>query len=203
MPDQPKIARATTAVVFNDMINSNLRSADEARNAVIAESGLIPKSAKLVAAARAQGLPIVWIRVERRPDRADVVDALTDAFIAGGMRPAPPVVAGTVAAANVDELPVQPEDLIVLKPRFDPFIGTNLDLLLRKRGIQTILLGGYSTNMGVESTARTARDIGYNVVILSDCCFNAEVELHEWTLKHILPRFARVMTADQALGLLE
>lgn len=56
--------------------------------------------------------------------------------------------------------------------------------------------------MGVESCARTARDLNYNVVVLSDCCFNVERELHEWTLSKIMPHFARVMTSDQALGLL-
>ncbi len=202
MEQSPSIPRATTALILNDMINSNLRSSDEIHNQLIAESGLIATTARCVAALRERGIPIVWIRVERRADRRDVVDTLTDVFLAGGCRPRSAVTRGTYEAANVDELPVQIEDHVVLKPRFNPFIGTDLDLYQRSRGISTILLGGYSTNVGVESCARTARDLNYDVVILSDCCFNVERDLHEWSLARILPLFARVITSQQAISLL-
>jgi len=200
--EQPGIPRATTAVVFNDMINSNLRTGDPAHDQAIAESGIIAASVNLVAVARDQGLPIFWIRVERRADRRDVFDTLTDAYIAGGLSPRPPVVRGSFKAANIDELPVREEDQVILKPRFDPFIGTDLDLRLRSNGIDTILLGGMSTNVGVESCARTAKDRNYHVVVLSDCTFNVDREDHEWTLRKIMPTFARVMTSRQALDLL-
>lgn len=200
--NQPPIARATTAAVFNDMINANLRSGNAAQDEAIAASGIIDASARLVAALREQDVPIYWIRVERRADRRDVVDTLTDAFIATRCQPKPPITAGTVKAANVDELPVLPEDQVILKPRFDPFIGTDLDLRLRGQGIDTILLGGYSTNVGVESCARTAHDLGYHVVLLSDCCFNVDRASHEWALTKTLPTFARVMDSNTARELL-
>lgn len=201
-PARPPIPKGTTAVVINDMINSNVRSGNEERDRLVAESGIIEATVNLVAAAREQGIPIVWIRVERRADRKDVVDTLTDAYIASDYTPAPPVTAGSYRAANIDELPVLEEDQVILKPRFDPFIGTDLDLRLRSNGIDTILLGGMATNIGVESCARTAKDRNYNVVVLSDCCFNVNVEDHEWALKRIMPTFARVMTSTEALALL-
>lgn len=201
-PAQPPIPTGTTAVVINDMINSNVRSGNEERDRMVAESGIIEASVNLVAAAREQGIPIFWIRVERRADRKDVVDTLTDAFIASDYTPAPPVIAGSYRAANIDELPVLEEDQVILKPRFDPFIGTDLDLRLRSNGIDTILLGGMATNIGVESCARTAKDRNYNVVVLRDCCFNVDIEDHEWTLSRIMPTFARVMTSREALALL-
>ncbi|MBI4012423.1 MAG: cysteine hydrolase [Candidatus Rokubacteria bacterium] len=200
--EQPPIPRATSVLVLNDMINGNLRGANERHNQLIAESGLIASTARCVAALRQRDVPILWVRVERRADRKDVVDTLTDAFLAGGRQPRPAVTRGSHAAANVDELPVQPEDHVVLKPRYNPFIGTDLDLHLRSRGVTTMLLGGYSTNVGVESCARTARDLNYDVVVLSDCCFNVDRELHEWSLSRIMPLFARVMPSEQALRLL-
>lgn len=200
--EQPPIRRATTAVVFNDMINHNLRTGNAERDRIVAESGIIEASASLVAAAREQGIPIFWIRVERRADRRDVFDALTDDLLARNLTPPAPVTAGTHGAANIDELPVREEDQVILKPRFDPFIGTDLDLRLRSNGIDTILLGGMATNIGVESCARTAKDRNYHVVVMRDCCFNVDVEDHEWTLKRIMPTFARVMTSQEALGLL-
>jgi nicotinamidase-related amidase len=202
MSSDDRIEPRTAAVVLNDMINSGLRKRDDdAHNRKIEESGLIANVVRLVAVARTRGIPVIWIRVGRRPDRADVVDNLVD--VAGAWHhPNRPVVAGSYEAANVDELPVQPEDQVVLKPRLDPFIGTDLDLQLRARHVETILLGGYSTNIGVESCARTAHDLGYNVVTVSDCCWNVAADLHEFAVQRILPRFSRVMTADAALALL-
>ncbi len=198
-----RIPARSTALVLNDMINANLRTADGARNRAIEESGLVANCTQVVAEARARSIPVFWIRVERRPDRADVVDTLTDRLIESGLRPRPPVTAGTAEAANVDELPVQPEDHVILKPRYDPFVGTGLDLQLRFRGVQTILLGGYSTNVGVESCARTANDLGYDVVLLSDCCFNVDREWHAWALAHTMPIFARVLPWRRAVDLLD
>jgi nicotinamidase-related amidase len=203
MSTEARIDPRSTALVLNDMINSGLRKRDDdAYNLKIEQSGLIANTARLVAETRARGIPVIWIRVGRRPDRADVVDNLVDAEGFAWHRPNRPVVAGSYEAANVDELPVEPEDQVVLKPRIDPFIGTDLDLQLRARRVDTILLGGYSTNAGVESCARTAHDLGYNVVTVSDCCWNAASDLHEFAIQRILPRFSRVMTADAALALI-
>jgi nicotinamidase-related amidase len=102
----------------------------------------------------------------------------------------------------VDELAVQPEDHVVLKPGLNPFMGTDLDLQLRARKISTILFGGYSTNVGVESGVRAVRDLGYDVVVVSDCCYNVQEEFHEWTLAKIMPIFARVLPSEQVLKLL-
>lgn len=201
-PRQPAIPHASTAVVFNDMINHNLRTGKAPHDALIDASGIIPASQTLVAGARAEGLPIVWIRVERRADRTDVADPLTDVLLANGGQPRPPVVRGSHGAANIDELPVKEEDQVILKPRIDPFIGTDLDLRLRSLGIDTILLGGYATNFGVEAIARTAHGLNYNVVVLSDCCFNVDQEAHAFSLRTIMPTVARVLTSEQALDLL-
>lgn len=200
---QPKIRQSTTAVVFNDMINHNLVSSNPESQRIINESRIIENSARLVAEARRRGMRIIWILVERRADEADVVAPITDALIADGMKLAHPVTAGSEAARPPAELTPQSEDLRVYKVRYDAFIGTNLDLLLRGNGIDTILLGGVSTNVGVESTARTARDYGYNVVVLTDCSLNVNLEAHHFTLKHILPRFARILSSEQALALME
>ena len=203
MPDQPKIPLATTAVVLNDMINMNLISSDERTQKIIDDSKIVENTARLIAAARAKVMRIVWILIERRADLADQAPPLTDAFIADGMKLPPAITAGSFGAKTPDALQVQPEDLTVFKVRFDAFVGTNLDLLLRGSKIDTILLGGFATNFGVESTSRTARELNYNVVVLTDCCLNTALEHHDFTLKHILPRFARIMTSEQALDLLE
>jgi nicotinamidase-related amidase len=192
-----------TALVLNDMINAGLRRLnDPAHNRLIAESLLIPNTVRLVEEVRNRKIPIFWIRVERRADRSDAIENLIDAAAYAWHSPNPPVVAGSYEAANVDELPVQAGDQVILKPRLDPFLHTDLDLQLRARRIDTILLGGHSTNLGVESCARTGHDLGYNVIVLSDCCFNVAMEQHEFSIQKIMPQFARVMTSDQAVSIL-
>lgn len=192
-------ARDTTALVVNDMINGTLKTGDKKRDLAIAASGIIPKTAEAVARCRRIGVPVVWIRIERRADRADVADNIVDRHPRGFRLP--PWVAGSYEAANVEELPVAHDDQVILKPRMDPFIATDLDLQLRSRGIKTVLLGGYSTNGGVESCARTAYCLGYDVIVLSDCCFNVEEDLHQLSLTRVLPWYSRVRSAADALDL--
>jgi nicotinamidase-related amidase len=197
------IPSGSTAVVLNDMFNANLRTGREDHDAAIASSGIIQASQNLVRYAREHGIPIVWIRVERRKDRTDVVDALTDVYIANGCQPKPPLVHGDIQGDNVDELPVLETDHVILKPRTDPFIGTDLDLRLRSLGVDTILVGGYATNFGVEAIARTAHGLNYNVVLLSDCCYNIDEAAHNFSLTTIMPTVARVMASTQAIDLIE
>ena len=73
------------------------------------------------------------------------------------------------------------------------FYGTELDLQLRRRGIRTIVLGGVSTHIGVESTARQAYEHGYELLIVKDATTSSVAEGHEMSMKHILPRLGRLV----------
>ena len=196
-----RISRSTTALILNDMINGTLRCGDAGRDDAILASGIIGRSAEMVDNMRSLRVPVIWIRIERRADRADVASNVVDRYPRGYRLP--PWTAGSMESRNVDELPVRGDDQVVLKPRMDPFVGTDLDLQLRTRRIQTILLGGYSTNGGVESCARSAYCLGYDVVILSDCSYNVEEELHEFALLRILPWYGRVRTCSDVISLLD
>ena len=85
-----------------------------------------------------------------------------------------------------------PGDLHIRKRQWGAFYGTDLDLQLRRRGVTTIALGGIATNYGVESTARDAWERGYALVVLEDLCASMSVELHEFPLRSVFPRLARV-----------
>lgn len=195
------IQRDKTALILNDMINGTLRTGDSDRDAAIDASNLIASTVAATKALRSLEIPVIWIRIERRADRADVANNIVDRYPRGFRLP--PWSAGSIEAENVEELPVLEGDQVVLKPRMDPFVGTDLDLQLRARGVQTILLGGYSTNGGVESCARTAYCLGYDVVVLSDCCYNVEDDLHNYSLSRILPWYTRVRTSSELLNLLD
>jgi len=188
-----------TALLLNDMQKAGLdRPSEPEHTAKIRGSGFIDNVVNTVAAARALGVPIVWVRAARRADRADVPSNVVDE--PGGWHLPWVIAEGSRESEQIDDCPIRPEDQVVTKPRFDPFIGTDLDLQLRARHTETLMVGGYSTNVGVEAAARTAHDLGYNVVVLSDCCYNVKEDIHEFALARILPRFARIMPSSQALA---
>ncbi|MGJ8515553.1 hydrolase [Carnimonas bestiolae] len=90
----------------------------------------------------------------------------------------------------------QPQDIVVTKHHWGAFIGTDLDLQLRRRGIDTVVISGIATNFGVESTARSAWELSYNVVIPEDACTSFSAEYHRFSIDHILKRIAVVNGSD-------
>ncbi|MDQ1229120.1 hydrolase [Sphingomonas sp. SORGH_AS_0879] len=89
----------------------------------------------------------------------------------------------------------QPGDIVVLKHHWGAFTGTDLDLQLRRRGVRTVVIAGISTNMGVESTARSAWELSYDVVIAEDACASRSAELHAFAIAQIFPLIARVVAS--------
>lgn len=97
----------------------------------------------------------------------------------------------------VDELKPQPQDIVFHKRRPDGFVGTDFDLMLRSKGIGTILIGGVATEGGVEGTARSARNLGYDMVVLKDCVGSRNRELHEMALKLMEQTHFDIATASE------
>src|SRR5713226_3287871 len=97
----------------------------------------------------------------------------------------------------VDELKPQPQDIVFRKRRPDGFVGTDFDLMLRSKGIGTILIGGVATEGGVEGTARSGRNLGYDMVILKDCVGSRNRDLHELALKLMEQTHFDVATASE------
>jgi nicotinamidase-related amidase len=97
------------------------------------------------------------------------------------------------------ELEPQASDYIVPKHRWSAFHGTYLDLALRARGADTVVLCGGSTDVGIAATAFAARDLDYNLVIVSDACTSPEEDNHVQFMRRVFPRMARVRTAAEVL----
>jgi nicotinamidase-related amidase len=103
----------------------------------------------------------------------------------------------------VPELGPEPGDLIIAKRQWGAFYGTELDLQLRRRGVDTILLAGISTNIGVESTARDAYERGYQQVFVEDAMGARDAGEHAHTVGIIFPRIGRVRSTADVLAALE
>jgi nicotinamidase-related amidase len=93
----------------------------------------------------------------------------------------------------------QPGDYIVTKQRWGAFIGTSLDGYLRERGVTEVFLTGIATSAGVESTARSAYDLGYNVVFAVDAITDREADVHHLCLEKIFPRLGESDTTENLL----
>jgi nicotinamidase-related amidase len=114
----------------------------------------------------------------------------------------PLLTGGTEETRVVRELSPRPADYLVPKHRWSAFHGTYLDLALRTRGANTIILCGGSTDVGVAATAFAARDLDYSLVIASDACTSPEQDNHDQLMRRVFPRMGRVRTTAQVIAML-
>jgi nicotinamidase-related amidase len=105
-------------------------------------------------------------------------------------------------AEFVPELAPREGDVVILKRNWGAFYGTDLELQLRRRRVRTIVLGGISTNYGVESTARDAFERAYDLVLVEDAMAAMSPEAHRFAVTEIFPRFGRVRSTEQVLAAL-
>lgn len=156
---------------------------------------IVERAAKLARAFRQRNLPVVRVRVAFSPDGGDVLRARVDA---------PPVAAVRAAdwAELREEIGSGPTDIVITKRQWDAFFGTELDLQLRRRKMTGIVLAGISTSIGVESTARHARELDYQIAIASDAVTDMVREAHENSLTRIFPRLGQVDTTAQIIAAL-
>ena len=157
---------------------------------------MLANTAKILAAARARAAMVAYARADHRP--GSHAQTLYDA----GARP-PLILHGTPEAAIVPELAPRPGEHMVPKLRWSAFHRTDLDRALRERHVDTIILTGGSTEIGVSSSAYAARDLDYNLVIVSDACTSAKAEVHEQLMREVYPRLARVRNTIQVLEMLK
>lgn len=156
---------------------------------------VVVRAAALADAAHRAGRPVVRVRVEFSPDGGDALGGRTDS-------PGPAVAPGADFAELDPRVPVGDGDLHVVKRGWDAFTGTELDSRLRRRGVRSVVLAGIATSIGVESTARTARELGYEVVVAHDAVTDLVAAAHSNSLEVILPRIARLRSAQVLADLL-
>ena len=100
-------------------------------------------------------------------------------------------------AEFIPDIGPKPGDYIISKHNWGAFTGTDLEVQLRRRGIDTIVLTGISTNFGVESTARFAYEMGFNIIFVEDATASFTEEAHNFPYKNIFPRIGLIRkTAD-------
>jgi nicotinamidase-related amidase len=154
---------------------------------------VVTRSAKLAARFREAKAPVVLVNVNFSPDFGDALKQEVDLKFQMGQLPPD-------WAEIVDELNPQPSDLRITKRNWGAFYGTELDLQLRRRGVTTIVLGGISTNIGVESTARAAYEHGYSLVLVEDAMASMSADEHTFAITKIFPRLGLVRSTEEVLA---
>ena len=194
MADNLSIDRRRSALLvmdFQTLIVDNYATGAEA---------LLDRTAKLIAVARTAGMRVIYVVVGFRPGYPEVSDRNTTF---NGLK------ASGVFAAGAENAKIHPtvaplaEEIVVTKHRVSAFAGTDLDLMLRANGIETLILTGIATSGVVLSTLRHAADADYRLLVVGDCCSDGDEQAHRVLLEKVFPRQATVTTAEaleQAIG---
>jgi len=189
-----------TALLVIDMQNAFV--APGAPIEVPGARDIVPGINRLAAELRRRGVPVVWVLHQNSGDWTNFFDVFVKPE--NRARAARALSAGSDLQKPWRELDVAPDDLKVTKNRYSALIAGASDLgtMLKKRGIDTLLSAGTKTNVCCECTARDAMMLDYKVVLLCDCTAALSDEEHLATLENVIQQFGDVMTADDALALL-
>ncbi|MBN2303114.1 MAG: cysteine hydrolase [Anaerolineae bacterium] len=155
-------------------------------------AGIVEPINRFVAAARQQGAVIIWIIDSHRAGKPDWelenvrLHCMDDTF---GVELAPP-------------LEPAAEDYVINKRRYSSFVGTDLDMVLRDNGVDTLFLMGTKTNVCVRATAQDAFQYHYHVIVPRECVSTDKEHLHQANLEDIDKYMGRVVALEEALALL-
>ncbi len=153
-------------------------------------SGVVANAARLAATFRRHGQTVVLVNAAgRAPGRTDTG--------APAFTPTPDF------TDLVEELDAQSDDVRVTKHRWGAFYGTSLDQDLTDRGVTQVVLAGVATSAGVESTARSAAEHGYNVVLAIDAMSDRDLAVHANSVERIFPRLGETATTDEIVAMMD
>ena len=190
---------ATTAVVLIEFQN-DFTSEGGALHAAVAEvmqaTKMLENMRGVVEVARGAGATVKHAPIANAEGYGEI--SAHPYVILKGVVDGQAFIKGSWGAEIVDELAPMPGDILIEGKRgLDTFASTNLDFILRSKGIKTLVLSGFLTNCCVESTMRSGYENGYHVITLRDCVAATSMDEHENALKYDYPMFSRPMTADE------
>jgi len=198
MADQIDPRRA--ALIAYDVCRRALTPSDPARAAAMRP--VLDAWVRMIAVARAAGLPVIYTTPVSRADGADVVMLPTDLSAETGIPPLTNGIEGTPEAGFPDEIAPRPEDYVFLKRRPSAFYGTGVAELLHMLRRDVIIIGGGATNRGVETSVREAFNLDIASVVVRECCWGGDAAAHAYSLDKAMKMYARVRHVDQVAAML-
>lgn len=205
MKGAERLDPARTCVLVFDLLEGHVNKDAQSRARF---APVVANARAIVERARSRGAMIAYAHADHRADGATAARTLRDTDnrlrpLASPTDDPGPLLSKAEDKRVVAELRPAAADLLVPKHRWSAFHGTYLDTALRARRIDTLVLVGGSTDVGIASTAYAARDLDYNLVIVSDACTSPEADNHDQFMKRVFPRMSRVRNAAQVILMLE
>ncbi|MFE9866105.1 cysteine hydrolase family protein [Streptomyces sp. NPDC005506] len=157
----------------------------------VPDPSFTPRLARAVTAARAAGVPVVYVVLGFRPGHPEAKSSPSFSALLDGT-----FIEGDPGAAIHPDVAPRPGESIVTKKRVSAFAGSDLDLVLRGGAVDHLVLTGLATSGVVLSTLRQAADLDYRLTVLADGCGDADPEVHRVLTEKVFPRQADVTTID-------
>jgi len=190
---------ATTALVlveFQNDFTSEGGSLHAAVAGVMESTGMLDKAVQAAAATRQAGATVIHSPISFQPGYYEIT--AHPYGILAGVVDSTSFVKGTWGCDIVDCMKPQDGDIVLEGKRgLDAFASTNLDFILRSKGIQTVVLAGFLTNCCVESTMRSAYERGYEVITLTDAVAATSQPEHDNAIAYDYPMFSKPMTVAE------
>eukprot|EP00536_Pseudo-nitzschia_multiseries_P014244 jgi/Psemu1/214216/e_gw1.678.38.1 len=191
-----------TAFVFIEYQNEFTTEGGLLHDAVKAsmdKTNMLENSSSLLSAARQSGSTIIHAPISFEPGHDEIADSTYG--ILANVKQGKAFTRGEWGADFSAKMMPQQGDLTVKgKSGLCAFASTNLDFLLRQKGAKNVVLGGFLTNCCVESTMRTAYELGYNVYTVSDCMAATSVEAQDAALEYNFGMFSIPKTSSEVIG---
>lgn len=186
--------KTRSALLVIDMENGfiNPESVHCIRNA----AKTVPALIQSIETAREKGIPVFFVKRIYRFDGSDVEMTRYDAWKSGNRAMSPSSV-GKCSAQAPNGLQPQPGDYSIVKPRWSAFFHTELDLILRRLGIRTVILTGTTTPNCIRTTAYDANSLEYNVVVLEDCCSSQTEEIQRVNIEDMQRMGAVILSSEE------
>lgn len=190
MSSELTIEKGKTALVVIDL----QKGISQMPGAPHSAAFVIENAAKLAETCRGNSMPVFLVHVQMAQEEA--LHPIVDESWSRPSQPAPDW------ADIVPELGPKEKDIIITKKQWGAFYGTELELQLRRRGINTLILCGIATNYGVESTARFAYEFGFQQIFAEDAMTSRSPEMHSASINYALKRMGRVRSTQEILAAL-
>ncbi len=190
---------AVVLIEYQNDFTSEGGTLHDAVKGVMEKENMLPHTVETVEKARELGATIIHAPITFTPDYHEL--SSTPYGILKGVVDSKSFRKGTWGAEIVQDLAPAEQDIVIEGKRgLDAFASTNLDFILRSRGITTIALGGFLTNCCVESTMRTGYEKGFDVITLKDCTATLSEEEQHLAVEKNYPMFSRPMNHDEFLS---
>ena len=184
----------------NDIVHPDGAFKDFGFAQMVADNNVLDKAAQLLAAARGAGLTVIYISVKFRPGYPE---RPPNGGLWQGLHGATALVEGTWGAQIHDKVTPQEGESVVTKRGVSAFAASDLEQILRTKHIGTLLLAGVATNFVVEGTARQSCDMGYETIVVGDCCASMNQEAHDASLTTALPFLCTISDLEEVTAALQ